>query len=183
MTAETAALVAAPLIGIAFGWFLERGGLGSARKLSGLFYLADFTVFRVLFSAVVTAMLGVFWLGRLGVVELSSIHVPETFLAPQAVGGAIFGIGFLVAGLCPGTSCVAGAAGRMDGFAVVGGLLLGVLAFNLAYPLIAGFVDSTALGALTLPQVTGLPYGVVVLGVTAFAIGGFALAARLERPQ
>ena len=60
-------LLAAPLIGFAFGWFLERGGLGNARKLAGQFYLADLTVFKVLFSALLTAMLGAFWLSRLGV--------------------------------------------------------------------------------------------------------------------
>ena len=56
-------------IGIAFGFALERAGLGSARKLTGQFYLTDFTVFKVMFSAIVTAMLGAFWLGRLGVLD------------------------------------------------------------------------------------------------------------------
>ena len=61
------ALLAAPLIGFAFGWFLERGGLGSAPKLAGQFYLTDLTVFKVMFSALLIAMLGAFWLDRLGV--------------------------------------------------------------------------------------------------------------------
>jgi hypothetical protein len=181
MLEPAGALIAAPIIGFAFGWFLERGGLGSARKLSGLFYLTDFTVFRVLFSAVLTAMLGAFWLSRIGLLDLSAVHVPETFLVPQAVGGAVFGLGFLLAGLCPGTSCVAGAAGRIDGVAVIGGLLLGVLSFNIMYPLIEGFVASTALGELTLPELLHMPYGVVVLLVTVIAIGGFVIASRLEK--
>jgi uncharacterized membrane protein YedE/YeeE len=182
MVDHASALITAPLIGLAFGWFLERGGLGSARKLAGLFYLTDFTVFRVLFSAVLTAMLGSFWLSRIGLLDLAAVHVPETFLAPQAVGGAVFGLGFLLAGLCPGTSCVAGAAGRLDGFAVIAGLLLGILGFNISYPLIERFVASTAMGAFILPDLLRLPYGVVVLLVTLLAIGGFMLASRLERP-
>ena len=78
------ALVAAVLIGIAFGWCLERAGMGSARKLAGQFYLTDLTVFKVMFSAIVTAMLGAFWLGRLGVLDLSRVYVPETFVAAAA---------------------------------------------------------------------------------------------------
>src|SRR5687768_18613377 len=90
---EGTSLVVAMLIGIAFGWVLERSGMGSARKLAGQFYLRDLTVLKVMFTAIVTAMLGVFWLGWLGFVDISRIHVPETFILPQLVGGLIFEIG------------------------------------------------------------------------------------------
>ena len=142
------ALLAAPVIGFAFGWFLERGGLGSAPKLAGQFYLTDLTVFKVMFSALLTAMLGAFWLDRLGVLDLDLVYLPETFVLPQAVGGALFGAGFLVAGLCPGTSCVAAAAGRRDGLGVMAGMLLGVLLFNVAFEWIAPFYSATPLGAV-----------------------------------
>src|SRR5687767_8057821 len=111
---EGTSLLFAMLIGIAFGWVLERSGMGSARKLAGQFYLRDLTVFKVMFTAIVTAMLGVFWLGWLGFVDISRIYVPETFILPQLVGGLIFGAGFAIAGLCPGTSCVSAATGRAD---------------------------------------------------------------------
>ena len=84
---ETGVLIVAPLIGFAFGWFLERGGLGSARKLAGQFYRTDLTVFKVLFSALLTAMLGAFWLDRLGFLRLDLVYLPETYVWPQAVGG------------------------------------------------------------------------------------------------
>src|SRR5262249_21177452 len=67
------AMMTALLIGIAFGWCLERAGLGDARKLTGQFYLTDLTVFKVMFSAIVTAMLGAFWLARLGVLDLRGV--------------------------------------------------------------------------------------------------------------
>ena len=152
----TGTLIAAPALGFAFGWFLERGGLGSARKLAGQFYLTDLTVFKVMFSALLTAMLGAFWLDRFGVLDLDLVYLPETFVLPQRCGGALFGVGFLVAGLCPGTSCVAAAAGRGDGLAVVGGMLLGVLLFNVGYSQLAGLYNSTALGAVTLSDLTGV---------------------------
>jgi len=177
----TQSLPVAFAIGAAFGFTLEQGGLGDARKLSGQFYLKDFTVLKVMFSAIVTAMLGVFWLGRLGMIDLAALYVPETYLAPQIVGGLVFGVGFVLAGLCPGTSCVAAASGRGDGLATVGGLLLGVLLTGLAMPVIEGFYVSTAHGALTLPQLTGAPYGVVVAAIVLIALAVFAMAERLER--
>ena len=175
---------AALAIGIAFGWCLERAGMGSARKLAGQFYLTDLTVFKVMFSAIVTAMLGSFWLGRLGLMDLSRVFVPETFILPQIVGGAVFGVGFAIAGLCPGTSCVAAATGRLDGAMVVLGMWCGVLITGLAFPLLERFYSVTGRGQLTLPELLHLPYGVVVLVVVVIALAGFRLAEWLEqRPR
>src|SRR5689334_3744209 len=100
------ALALALGLGAAFGWTLERAGLGSARVIAGQFYGRDFTVFKVMFSALVTAMLGVFWLGRLGVLDVARLDLPPTVPLAQLAGGLVFGVGFLLAGLCPGTSCV-----------------------------------------------------------------------------
>ena len=174
------ALVAALTIGIAFGWCLESAGMGSARKLAGQFYLTDLTVFKVMFTAIVTAMLGVFWLGRLGVLDLTRVYVPDTYLVPQLVGGLVFGVGFALGGLCPGTSCVAAATGRLDGVALVAGMWSGVLATGLFFPALARFYERTPRGVLTLPQVAHLPYGVAVLLVVVAALAGFVGAERIE---
>jgi uncharacterized membrane protein YedE/YeeE len=181
MPDTAAGLAAALAIGTAFGWALERAGLGSARKLAGQFYLRDLTVFRVMFSAIVTAMLGAFWLARLGLLDASRVFTPPTFLAPQAVGGLVFGVGMVMGGLCPGTSCVAAASGRRDGLAVIGGMLVGVLAFDEAFPLTRGFYESTPRGTFTLPELLHLPAGVIVFAVVAMALGGFVAADRIER--
>ena len=174
------ALVAALLIGIAFGWCLESAGMGSARKLAGQFYLTDLTVFKVMFSAIITAMLGVFWLGRLGVLDLSRVYVPETYLVPQLVGGLVFGVGFALGGLCPGTSCVAAVTGRLDGLALVMGMWSGVLATGLLFPALARFYERTPRGVLTLPQVAHVTYGAAVFLVVLAALAGFVVAERIE---
>jgi uncharacterized protein len=162
------ALTFALVIGVAFGFALERAGLGTAPKLAAQFYLADFTVMKVMFTAIVVAMTGAFWLARLGVIDIESIFVPDTFLLPQLLGGAIFGAGFLIAGLCPGTSCVAAASGRGDGAAVMAGMFAGIAAAGLAF---SSFFTTTARGAWTLPQLLHVPYAVVVgIVVVAFAI-------------
>ncbi len=178
---ETASLLIAVLLGVAFGWFLERGGMGSAAKLSGQFYLTDLAVLKLMFSAILTAMLGLFWLSWAGLLDLSRVYVPETFIAPQLVGGAIFGAGFATGGLCPGTSCVAAATGRKDGLALMAGLLAGVFVFGETFPAIGAFAESTARGAWTLPQALGLSYGTVVGMIVAVALGAFAGAEWLER--
>ena len=175
-----ATLAVACALGFAFGWLLERAGLGNARVLVGQFYFANLTVFKVLFSALVTAMLGAFWLDRAGLLDLGGVYVPETFALPQAIGGLLFGGGLLLAGLCPGTSCVAAATGRTDGLAVMAGLVLGILAFNSAFDWLRQIYASTPLGPLTLPELLHVPAGIVVGTVTAMALGVFAGARRLR---
>lgn len=174
------ALVAALIIGIGFGWCLESAGMGSARKLAGQFYLTDLTVFKVMFTAIVTAMLGVFWLGWLGILDLTRVYVPETYLVPQLAGGLVFGVGFALGGLCPGTSCVAAATGRLDGVALVAGMWSGVLATGLFFPALERFYERTPRGVLTLPEVAHVPYGVAVLLVVLAALIGFVGAERVE---
>jgi uncharacterized membrane protein YedE/YeeE len=177
---EGASLIVALIIGIAFGWFLERSGMGSARKLAGQFYLTDLTVFKVMFTAILTAMLGVFWLGWLGVLDVSRIYVPETWILPQLVGGVVFGAGFAMAGLCPGTSCVSAATGRIDGVAVVFGMFAGVFGTGLLFGRLATFYASTPRGTFTLPDLLNVDQGVIVFAIVLIALAGFKVAERLE---
>ncbi len=177
---QEASLLVALAIGVAFGFFLERGGLGNARKLAGQFYLTDLAVLKVMFSAIVTAMLGLFWLSQLGLVDLSRVYLLPTYVAPHSIGGVVFGVGFVMGGLCPGTSCVAASSGRLDGVVLLGGMLFGILLFNEAFPLVRGLYYSTDLGQVTIAQLVGLPYGVLVFAVVVVALGSFVVAERIE---
>ncbi|MEO8337305.1 MAG: YeeE/YedE thiosulfate transporter family protein, partial [bacterium] len=118
---------------------------------------------------------------KLGVLDVSRVYLPETFIAPQLVGGVIFGVGFALAGLCPGTSCVAAATGRGDGLAVMIGMFAGVLGMGALLPTLQKFFTSTARGGLTLPNALGVSDGVVVLAIVVVAVAGFAVAPRIER--
>ena len=173
-------LAVALAVGLAFGFLLERAGLGSARKLSAQFQLTDFTVLKVMFTAIATASLGVFWLSRFGVLDLARVYVPETYLLPQLAGGVVFGAGFVIAGLCPGTACVSAATGRRDGMAVVGGLLLGILAYGTAHPMVERFASSTPRGTFTLPQLIGVSHGATLLILILLALAAFRGAEWLE---
>ena len=172
----------AVVLGGGFGFVLERAGLGRVEKLVGQFYGRDMTVLRVLFTAIVTAMIGVAILAGVGVLDLGAVQLRyPTYLWPMTAGGVALGVGFVVAGYCPGTSVVAAASGKLDALATVGGLAIGGLVYAELEPALGAFPGSGRLGAFTLPQWLGLPLGVVVVGVVALAVGAFAVAGRVER--
>jgi len=171
----------AVLLGIGMGFFLERAGFGSAKKLSAQFYLYDMTVFKVMFTAIVTAMVGVFLLSSACFLDLGQVSMVGTFVWPQVIGGLILGVGFVVGGYCPGTSVVACATGKLDAMVFAGGLIAGMFIFGEMYPSVQCFVDSSSLGNQTLYGYFNIPYGVVVLVVIAMALGGFRVATVIEK--
>ncbi len=174
-------LAIAAVLGFGFGFALERAGFGSARKLTAVFYLHDMAVVKVMFTAIVTAMTGLFLLSAAGVLDLSELYVEPTALAAQAVGGLVFGAGFIVGGYCPGTSIAAVATGRKDGLAFALGMLAGVLAYAELTPGIDDWIKASTQGEMTLPSVTGLSMGWFALAFIAFLVfAGWGMG-KLER--
>jgi len=181
MFGEETSLVLAFVIGIGFGFALERAGFGSAKKLVSQFYLNDLAVFKVMFTAIVTAMLGVTYLSWFGLLDLSLVYLTPTYVLPGIVGGLVLGFGFVVGGYCPGTSVAAMATGKVDALVYGAGMLFGTFVFAEIYPLVERFHESTLLGPVTSPQYFNLPYGLVVFAVVAVAIAGFYGASVVER--
>lgn len=170
----------AVLTGFGFGFVLERAGFGSARKLAAQFYLKDMTVLKVMFTAIVTAMLGLTLLRAAGLVDYDALWVNPTFLGAQVAGGLLFGAGFVIGGYCPGTSIVALASGRLDGLVFLLGTGAGILAYAGVYSRIADFAQRGG-RRLLLTDWLHLPYGVVALGVTVLAVLFFVGGEYLER--
>ena len=163
-------------VGIAFGIVLERAGLGDPRVIRGQLTGTDYTVILVMFGAIVTAMLGLLWCDALGVVDLRAIATPPTDIGGQVVGGIIFGGGFAISSLCPGTACVAAASGRRDGVAAVGGVLLGTVAMPIAWPLLGRVAADVPDEQRLLAADLGLPTWVVALVLVLLAIGALRLS-------
>jgi len=178
---EEFSLLVAFVLGLGFGFFLERAGFGSARKLAAQFYLYDMSVFKVMFTAIVTAMLGVTYLGWIGWLDLDLVYLVPTFLGPQIVGGLVLGVGFVVGGYCPGTSVAALATGRIDALVYALGIFTGTFAYAEVYPSIKDLVNANPMGQVTLPEVFGLPWGLVVFAVVVIAVVGFWGATKIER--
>lgn len=178
---DNVSLIIAFVIGIGFGFFLERAGFGSARKLAAQFYFTDMTVLKVMFTAIVTAMLGVYYLSVFGFLDLSMVYLVPTNILPQIIGGFILGFGFVIGGYCPGTSCVSAVTGRIDGMIFLVGVFFGIFVFSEFYPLLKGLYNATPMGQITIPAWAHLPYGLVVFGVILIAVGAFALAEWAEK--
>lgn len=174
-------LIIAFIIGIGFGFALERGGFGNARILAAQFYFSNMRVLKVMFTAIVTAMLGLYYLSIMGFVDLSLIYISETYILPQVIGGLILGIGFVIGGYCPGTSVVSFATGKLDALMYILGVMFGIFLFGEIFPFITDFYYSTNMGSITLPEFFHLSYGMVVFLVVIMAVGAFALAEWSEK--
>ncbi|MFC1833179.1 YeeE/YedE thiosulfate transporter family protein [Thermodesulfobacteriota bacterium] len=184
MLGPAASLVVAVLIGFCFGFVLERAGFGDARNLTNIFYFRDMRVLRVMFSAIVTAMLGLVLLSYLGLFDYEMVleyALLPTYFWPQLVGGLIFGMGFVVGGYCPGTSVVAVTSGKLDAVVFIVGLVAGVGVFAGGFDIWGSFYKSSALGRLTLWQVFDLPMVAVAAAVLVMALGAFYLAGLAEK--
>jgi uncharacterized membrane protein YedE/YeeE len=171
----------AVVLGAFFGIFLERAGFANARKLAAVFYFYDMAVLKVMFSAIVTAAVGLWALGAIGVLDLSEIYLVPTHVIPQFVGGLILGVGFVVGGYCPGTSVTGMATGRIDAFAYSAGILAGLAVYGEIYPAIEAFTQRTDLGEITFPDLLGIPRGILVALVVIGAALAFVAASKLER--
>jgi len=178
---DDVSLVVAFVIGIGFGFFLERAGFGNGRKLAAQFYFNDLTVFKVMFTAIITAMVGIYYLSVIGWMDLSLVYLNPTYIVPQTTGGLLLGFGFVIGGYCPGTSCVSAVTGKIDGMVYLLGIVVGIFIFGEIFPLISNFYTSTPMGQITLSQLFNIPYGILVFAVVLMAIGGFAAAEWAER--
>jgi uncharacterized membrane protein YedE/YeeE len=119
-------LVLGALFGIVFGFLLQKGGVAKFHVLIGMLILEDFTVIKVMLSAVVVGMIGIWSLRALGLVEL---HVKPTRYAGNVLGGLVFGAGFALAAYCPGTGAAALGQGNFDALAMMAGMVAGSLVF------------------------------------------------------
>lgn len=108
--------------GVIFGFLLQKGGVAKYEVLLGALLLTDFTVMKVMLTAIIVGMVGVFSLRALGLVKL---HVKPTRYAANIAGGLLFGVGFALLGYCPGTGAAALGQGNYDAIAGIAGLVAG----------------------------------------------------------
>lgn len=171
---EEAGFIAIFFLGLLFGFFLERAGFGSAKKLTSIFYFQDWAVLRVMFTAIVVAMLGLLYFTGIGWMDADGVTQKETFLGAQAVGGLLLGAGFIIGGYCPGTSAVAAASGKLDAVAYIAGMLFGTFVFAAGFDWLQPLYQWGAMGVKTLPEALGWQPGLVAAAVVLMAVGAFA---------
>jgi uncharacterized membrane protein YedE/YeeE len=169
--------------GILFGYVLEQAGFGSPCKLTAQFKLSDWSVFKVMFTAIVVAAIGILLLQINNTFGSSGFFVPNTFLGATIVGGALIGGGFALGGYCPGTSVVGAMSGRLDGVIFAVGMVVGIWGFSAVFDTqwMQSILTSGAMSAKTLPQLLGVSPWVVVVVMAMVAVAGFRVGTKLEK--
>lgn len=148
-------ILTAVLFGLAFGFLLQKGGVAKYNVLIGQLLLQDFTVVKIMMTAVIVGMVGIFTLNRFAKVNL---HIKPTRIGAQTIGGLLFGAGFALIAYCPGTGAAALGQGSWDvlfGFA-------GLMAGSYLFAEMSGWLKKTVetwgeIGKLTFPDLLHIP--------------------------
>lgn len=176
----TARLTLGLVTGIAFGFILQKGQALKFHKIIDALRLRNFTIWKLMFTAIVVGMIGIYAMNALG---LAKLHIKPTILSANILGGLIFGAGFALLGFCPGTCVGAVGEGRLDGlYSGVVGLLIGAGLYAEVYPhLLPRFLKLGAFGKLTLPQLLGIGVWPTVLLVALVMGGAIWFLDRIDR--
>jgi F0F1-type ATP synthase assembly protein I len=169
-------LIAGAMFGLAFGFLLQKGGAGNFHVLLGQLLLQDWTAAKIMLSAIVVGMIGIFTLHHFAKVNL---HIKPTRIGSNIIGGLIFGAGFALTGYCPGTAAAAVGQGSWDALFGIAGLIAG----SWMFAELSGWTKRTIenwgdLGKVLLPDLLHVPRGVFVGG---FAVALTALLVVLQR--
>jgi len=167
------------LFGILFGFLLHRGGVTDYNVIVRQFLFRDFTVLKVMLTAIIVGGIGV-WL--LHGQQLANFHIKPAAMLAVISGAVLFGIGMVIYGYCPGTGVAAIATGKLDALAGFAGMLAGGMLYALSYDWLAARVIPVGdLGKKRLPDLAGLPEWVWYAGLVAMAAAVFFALARVEK--
>jgi uncharacterized membrane protein YedE/YeeE len=174
----TELLWSAVAFGLVFGFLLHRGGVTDFDVIVRLFRFQDFTVLKVMMTAIAVGGVGIALLhGQ----DLAQYHIKPTNLLAVGLGAAIFGVGMVLHGYCPGTGLAAVATGRLDALAGLAGMIVGGIAYALSFNWVAAHILPVgAYGKLRLPELLGLPEWACYAGLVLMTAAVFALVAKAE---
>ena len=113
--------------GVLFGFVLSRSGAADYDMIQGMFLFTEFQLYGILFGAVGVTAIGLRLLRRHGRTlggEPLSIPPKRSHLG-TVVGGAAFGVGWAVTGMCPGPVLVNLGEGKIYAVAAFAGVLTG----------------------------------------------------------
>ncbi|HNS14783.1 MAG TPA: YeeE/YedE thiosulfate transporter family protein [Syntrophorhabdaceae bacterium] len=169
-------LVYGLVTGVIFGFFLQKARVIRYDKQVAALRFMDMTIVKFMFTSVLVAMVGVYLLKDLGIVNLS---LKTTVLGGNIIGGLIFGIGWGLLGYCPGTQLGALGEGRWDSIWGLIGMLVGAGIFAEMFPFLKNTVLTWGnLGKITIPQILGINHWIVIV---AFVIIGILMFRWFEK--
>lgn len=157
------------LFGIIFGFLLQKGGVTKPDTIIEQLLLIDFTVLKIMLTAVMVGMPGIYFMEQLGWIKL---HPKSGSIGKNVIGGFIFGVGFAISGYCPGT--ISGAIGNGYLDAMVGGLIgiwIGTGLFAAFYPkLNKRILNFGNYGNITIPELIKVNRWIVIIVVEALLL-------------
>lgn len=123
------------VLGAIFGFILSRSGAADYNYIQSMFLFESFQLYGIIGTAVLLAALGIRLLKRRGktvggspiAIELKPLH------RGNIAGGFLFGVGWSIAGMCPGPILVNIGEGKIYAFAALAGALVGAGAFGALY--------------------------------------------------
>lgn len=171
--------IVAFVLGIAFGFALNKAGLTKYHKIVNVFRFTDMAVLKFMMTALVVAMIGLYTLRGLGLVTFPA--PPATYVVGNLVGGLIFGVGMAMAGFCPGTAAAGAGDGKLD-YLIPGvlGFLTGAAIYGLTYQQVQPAIMGIAYyGNVVIPDLWNLSPFLTVLLFTLMSLLLFYLIDRV----
>ncbi len=160
------------LIGVGFGFLLDRGGATDFNIIVNQLLLKDFRVLKIIFTAIVIGTIGL----HLVVKYSSSELQPKPYRwKPIVIGGLVFGAGFAVLGLCPGTAAGAVGTGAIHALFGILGMIIGAGVFASVYPHIAEFMTESDSGPIRIPELLGVSQWWVILTIASVLLASMYL--------
>jgi uncharacterized protein len=161
-------LALAVVFGAAFGWLLHRGRVTDYNVIVNQFRLKDFTVLKVMLTAMIVGGLGVLFFVHFGVAEW---HVRDANMLAVLIGGGLFGIGMVLYGYCPGTALAAVGTGSLHAFAGVFGMIAGAILYAYTFDWVrTNILPAWGLGKITLADVIGIPALLIYMLLAVLAL-------------
>lgn len=124
------------LLGTVFGFILSRSGAADYDFVQGMFLFTELQLYGIIAVAVLVTAPGIWLIKRRGrtvlgtpvAIELKPLH------RGNIVGGALFGVGWSLAGMCPGPILVNIGEGKVYALAALAGALVGAGILGSLYP-------------------------------------------------
>lgn len=167
----TASLILAVVFGAAFGFLLHRGRVADYNTIVRQFLFQDFTVLKIMLTAIIVGGIGVFAMKNAGMV---SFHIKQADALAIALGASLFGVGMVIYGYCPGTALAAIGAGSLHALAGAAGMLAGGIAYALTFDWVkAHILPVGAMGKVQLPELLGMSPAMIFSALIVVAAAAF----------
>ncbi|MCB1107493.1 MAG: YeeE/YedE family protein [Chlamydiia bacterium] len=166
--------------GFFFGFFLRRGGVSRFDTIIGQLLLRDFTVMKIILTAIIVGSIGIYSLAFIGLIP--TFHLSETPILFSALGGAVFGVGMSIAGYCPGTAIASIGEGSKDMIFGLLGMIFGSFVFNAISPSFLPYINQKdALFQHTIGSFFAIPNWVAIASIAALWVVFVLIVQTFER--